>query len=386
MWLLIALLICGTVRVEAYECNYFEHWFFGYACEFQEISYLDKSVEFTIEGEHLVDHNDQDVRVVFTTNSNLSYIPDVIIRKFGSVEKLLLSQSRIEDIDGVFEVCDKIDLMTFYRNKLTRIPSRNFVNCKNLKSLDLSSNQIGELPIDAFEGLDLTTLHLQDNPIKVLELGIFSHLANMEFLWLGEMWVSEFNALHFSHMKKLNTFGFGSRFPESIERIQTGAFKSMPDLEFVRIQNENQLPMVIEPLAFEDLESLMMLQIDGSALRRLNRNSFSGLPNVLWLSIEANEIVEIERNFFALFPKLERVHADGNICVNGTFSTDDENFLREFEKCFQAWDDAMTTTIQSTSSTTTTASTTTTTLGASSITSSLIIVAGMSTILLLSRI
>lgn len=390
LWLALVALICGLNRADAVECNYMEHWWWGYSCELSEISYLERTEEFTLEGQHLLDHGDDDVVTVFTTNSNCSFIPDLVLKKFASVKALLLSQSRIEDIEGAFEVCDKIELMTFYRNKLTRIASRNFVSCSSLKSLDLGSNEISELPVDAFDGLDLLeTLDLQNNPIKVLPLGIFSHLVNMEFLWLGQIAVGEMNSLHFRHMKKLKTFGFGSRSPESIPRVESGAFKAMHDLEFIYIENENELPMEIERLAFEDLPSLMSLKIVGSAVRRLNRNSFSALPNVLWLSIENNEIAEIERNFFSLFPRLERVHAENNFCVNGTFLVDDESFLQDFEECFKAWDDATPTTtsaIPSTSTTVTQPSTTPTTLSATSISSSLIIVFGFSLVLSLLQI
>lgn len=362
--ILLLILICGNVQSLSVNCNYFEHWSFGYCCELLEVSYLNEGEVFTIEGQHLGEHNDDDVLMIFASFSNISYVPKEIIPKYKNLVSLLLSQLGIEHIDGAFEgSCDKIETITFYRNKLKKINSREFKNCVNLNYLDLGDNQIADISSDAFEGLTmLETLVIDTNPIKTLFPELFTSLISLKFLFMTNLEVSELNSKLFTTLKKLERFHFGSNSPHNITQIQSGTFKSMPDLQSLQIVNDNQQPMVIEKLAFEDLEKLERLVIAGSAIERLNMNSFSGLQNLIWFSVEKNQISEIERDFFTLFPNLEEFNANMNPCGNRIYylkSGQDEEFMRDFEECFTRWDDpsASSTTVDSSTTTITPSST-----------------------------
>lgn len=373
----------------ALRCNYFQHWYWGYSCEFDSIEYLDEGVDIFIDGQHEVGFGDQDIVTVFNSFSNMSFIPPKILLVFDNVRNLLLSQSRMQSIDGAFQMCDKIEVMTFYRNQLTKVQPKAFVACSNLQSLDLGSNQIETLPVDAFDGLGkLEYLVIDNNPIKVLESHIFDQLVNLQFMYSLDLDITDFDRELFKSFINVQRFHFGSKFPQSYARLESGTFKSLPALEALEFRMNAEV-MEIEPSAFEDLENLQRLVLAGNKIKRLSSDLFVNVSKLTWLDIRSNEISEVERSFFTSFSELKEVLANENLCVNKNYyfeTPSDEEFVNEFEECFVNYESTVTTEVTSTtteastassSSSTENSSTTSekpigTTAGSSSISSSLL--------------
>lgn len=360
------LLSVSHVKAETVvSCNIVTLWFAGYSCEFDSISYLEEGEDFIIEVEHDEGFTDEDVIVVFNSFSNMSYVPKEIIQKFPNVEQLLLSQSRMESIDGAFEVCgDKIEIMTFYRNNLKRIPSRGFERCTGLLSLDFGDNQISDVPVDAFAGLEkLETLDLYKNPITSIDSRLFENLSNLLYLYSDDLDVQDMDSKLFQNLKNVQRLYFGSKLEQEYVKIQSGTFKSLPKLETLQITFKAE-EMEIEPLAFQELESLQRLVLSGNGIKRLNSNSFSDIPNLTWLNLRGNNLSAVEKNFFEQFSKLEEVLANDNECVDKAYYIEsplDEEFVKEFEECFKNWEGDETTTTALPETTTTELPETTTT-------------------------
>ena len=352
------------------DCNYQQHRFFGYSCELINVSYHNENDEFIIEGQHLDSYNDEDVLAVFTSFSNFSFVPKEILQRFKNLEELLLSQMEIKTIDGLFQVCDKLQVMTFYRNKLKRIESRAFEHCPNLNYLDLGENQISEIHFDAFENLaKLETLVLDSNPVVIFDSRTFDKLTNLKFLYMSGTEIPKLYPWTIKNLKKLERFYFGSNFLVEKTVIDSGTFKSMHSLQTLSLSMKNAGEMEIEPRAFYDLPNLVQLVLAENSIKKLNSNSFVNLPNLTWFSIENNKIEGIETNFFSNFPTLIHVAAKENFCINETFYFDSleekEIFLNSFEGCYSKWENSITTTESKTEPSTTMDSTTVTTQGAS---------------------
>lgn len=320
----------------------------GYACELIDVNYLSKGEAFAIEGVHDDGLDDSDVLSVFASTSNISFVPKEIMEKFENLERLLMSQVAMEDIEGfALEVC-RVNTITFYRNKLTRIYSRGFENCVNLESLDLGDNRIEVIPREAFEGLpNLQSLVIDNNPIKVINPTVFEKLTNLRALYSLNIEVAEILPQFFSNFKRIEWIYFGSSLPRRRKKIATGTFKSLPELIYLYVRGNNGDEMEIEEAAFEDLPSLWSLDLSGNSIKRLNSNSFKGLENLGWLYLQENQIDKVERTLLSNFPKLERLNVKENLCINQTYFSDDEpldeRLLEDFEDCFANWDDATST-------------------------------------------
>lgn len=390
--MILSLLIATfkSCSVSAFTCRfyiYFE-WSIGYTCEFDSISYLDENAEFPIEGEHIFNLGDDDVWTLSTVNSNVSHLPKELFQKFVNISYLLVSDSRLESIDGAFAACHNFQVATFARNNLKHIESRAFEKCSNLFSLDFSDNKISIIPVDAFEGLaKLDRLILSNNPIKIVVPGVFNMLTGLWLLRMSDVDLPEIHPQLFSGLSEIRELEVGSRFPQDVFTLKTGTFKSLPYLNEIKIKNSNKGATQIEDGAFDDVRYLMYLDMSECALQRLDTKAFVKTPDLMYLNIRDNQISEIEGNFFTNLPKLAEVLADGNRCVNETFYIDspfEAGFLQAFEECFTNYDDSTTTvevetnsTIFTTpSSTVTTEETIDTTLGASSTAPSFLAIVG----------
>lgn len=375
--LISLLLLIYTIHGSQSFCNYFQHSYWGYACELEGISYLNQSEAFSLEGIHVEGNNDSTVLTVFTTASNMSYIPDEILKKFENLETLLLSQSKMLSIDKAFEKCGNIQTMTFYRNELTNVEPETFQTCTELTSLDLSENQITILSRGVFEmNTKLESLIIDSNPIKVIDPVMFRTLTNLKILWMLNLDVSELDFSFYTDLKKLERSGAGSRFPNNITIIRKGTFKSMPALQALQLINDNQEPMEIEDGAFENLPNLTQLVLSGNAIEKLSSKSFVNVANLLYFTLENNWIQQIERDFFDNFPNLRQLLANGNPCGNKSYyfeSGFEEEYLPDFEECFLKYENnstTSTTTGSSSSSSSTTEENTT--LGSPSLVSRLL--------------
>ena len=72
-------------------------------------------------------------------------------------------------------------------NRITEIPANAFANFEELYVLDLSSNQISNIELSAFNGLNrLRYLYLQNNRISSLKPGVFSDIEEIKVLLLGD--------------------------------------------------------------------------------------------------------------------------------------------------------------------------------------------------------
>lgn len=336
-------MICGAAPSIAYNCTYIRDKFVGYSCEFQEISYLEENAEFEIIGKHINSMMfDTDVLGIFSTLSNISYIPQELFMKFENIVHIQMNESNLESIDGAFKLCNNVATMKFRNNNLKRLPSRNLENCWNLQSFDVTGNQIDFLPSGAFDGATkLVNLTLYNNPIKVIEPGVFDELTNLELLFMLGTEVTELHPELLLNQKKLIQFEYGSDVPFKFVKIKTRTFKSLPALTFMTIKFKGVERMEIEAAAFEDLENLEGIDLYENSIQRLNTNSFVNLPRMTFLAISDNEIVEIERTFFSNFPSLMGVYAWNNDCVDKAFYGVDDLFYLGMEKCFANYDESL---------------------------------------------
>lgn len=340
----------------AYSCHYYVDWTLGYTCQFEEISYLEENSEFLVEGQHFIGLGDDNVLAVRSTTSNISYIPKELLPKFLHLKQFLISDAGLESIDGVFDLCSKMEIMKFYQNKIKQILSRAFVNCPNLVDLDFGNNEISYLDVHAFEGIKkLETLSLYNNPIKVIEPGTFDLLPNLEKLWMLDLEFTELHPRLFLNLNKLQFIQVGTKRPGAKLTIRTGTFSWFADLEYIQIMNSKGESMEIEPYAFNDLQNLQSLFLHNSQIQRLDTNSFKSIPKLEWFHLAFNKIKEIERSFFSTFPLLDEVYAQENECTNQSFSdilNSSANFTRDLETCFWQYENPYGSTQQPTESTT----------------------------------
>uniref|UniRef100_A0A6A7G5K8 Leucine-rich repeat-containing G-protein coupled receptor 5-like isoform X4 n=1 Tax=Hirondellea gigas TaxID=1518452 RepID=A0A6A7G5K8_9CRUS len=146
-------------------------------------------------------------------------------------------------------------------NKLQKLPGRAFHTYEHLRELQLSHNSIQHIRPQAFYGLRLQTLILDDNELEWLPETL---------LWLGQ-------------------------------------------LEELSLE-QNYFTVV--PAAVSSILSLKTLNLAHNKLTRLQEEAFSNLPNLVSLSLNHNSISSVHVLALAALPSLQRLNLVENLLSN----------------------------------------------------------------------
>ena len=164
-------------------------------------------------------------------------------------------------------------------NRLRHLNDGWFYAFPSLTSLNLDSNDIRELSVEAFNGLESTlrTLELNHNKLKKIPREALQNLEKLESLELHHNNIKKIYARSFNNSKNLVTLNIRYN---SISDISPFAFEDMPNLEEIDLRN-NELITLDEYTFF----------FPGSRVREVWLADNNWLCNCLlqWIRKEAQE-------------------------------------------------------------------------------------------------
>lgn len=200
------------------------------------------------------------------SNNRLKQVNQFDFSELYVLKLLWLDSNYVTEIhDKAFENLTHLHDLGLNDNKLEEIPS-NMKSLRFLKSLDLGKNQISDITIDAFEGLEeLLGLRLTDNLIGNISRDTFSDLPSLRVLNLAS---------------------------NKIRHIDQSAFISNPSITGIRLDNN-----LLEDISgvFTSLSTLVWLNVSDNKLAMFD---YSHFPDSLqWLDIHLNEIGELGNYF-----------------------------------------------------------------------------------------
>lgn len=220
----------------------------------------------------------------------ISYIhPDAFV---GTVaESLDLGNNQLTDINPEWfnPISDKLDMVDFFGNLLTRLPDGIFASLKNVEFLMLGNNR----------------LQMGDNP--------FVGLENIKILALGRNNLRQLNPSWFEaipHLQELFLCMNG------ITELQDGVFSSLRNLSLLRL-NGNRLTTISAEIVGPSVSTLKNFQIINNQMISFDPQIFEGAKNLKYLKL------------------------DGNICINEAFDdvqNDLDRVAGELRTCFRNFD------------------------------------------------
>lgn len=189
-----------------------------------------------------------------------------LIENFQIKEKIL----RFEGInigsslDGRFASgFENLKTLVLSNNNNLELNEHDFESLKDLSELDLSRNEIYELPENVFAGLTLSELDLSHNDMPELPENVFKHLKELKTLKLNS------NKLQYLH-----------------------------------------------PLMFTQQKQLNVLYLDNNRLHNLTREMFEGLDSLTVLTIDRNRFHTVKDDVFDNIPMLQLINfGNGNIVI-----------------------------------------------------------------------
>lgn len=221
-------------------------------------------------------------------NMQMFHISENALKKFEALRHLEISgnkQIRFYPATAIWKV-RTLEELVFKDNGLVKVAGYSFYELANLKSLDLSRNEIDTLSLDAFQGVsnNLQSIDLTGNALTTSSLSTFSAYdwKSMENLRILFNKITRIPKNMFSKMKSLLSLELQLN---SISEILADDFRPLVRLEILDLSDN--LITNIQANAF-DLPSIKTLRLSNLNKNKVNtligiKKAFSGTKNSLVL-------------------------------------------------------------------------------------------------------
>ena len=197
---------------------------------------------------------------------------------------------------------------------LTNLQAGDFDGLTNLETLDLSGNQLAELPEGLFDGLtSLRTLLLYGNRLTELPEGLFAGLTSLETLWLYTNRLTALPEGLFAGLTSLDELHLKNNF---LTALPEGLFAGLTSLDELFL-NSNRLTALPEGL-FAGLTSLRTLHLYHNRLTALPEGLFAGLTSLESLYLNDNFLTALPEGLFAGLTSLDKLYLYNNHLVDLT--------------------------------------------------------------------
>lgn len=205
-----------------------------------------------------------------------------------NLKQLDVSHNQLTEIPAIvlFVYCEKLVKIDFSNNLIAKIDPLAFLGANNLQSLNLSSNRISQLDARTFSTPKMLKLDLSRNNLTTFEEHIFDNMTALTDLNLSYNSIGNFNTDIFSYLSNLERLNLQHT---NITSIKLGTFSHQHKLISLDLSGNN-----LKSLHFGHflpiLPDLQSLYIAGNRLE-----SLSGLSQVLLPKLE---ILDIRNNSF----------------------------------------------------------------------------------------
>lgn len=166
--------------------------------------------------------------LAFIQNQNLT---EISFHNLKNLKYLVLSNCKFRHINtAIFSQLKNLIVLKL-KNSEVELNASTFSGLTNLRSLDLSTNNINRIEDGAFSNLiNLKKLDLSDNKLTALHEQTFKGLDNLKYLSLKRNSISAINANTFTALTKLIQLDLSHQRNE-IESLDLNAFPQFIDVE-----------------------------------------------------------------------------------------------------------------------------------------------------------
>ena len=199
--------------------------------------------------------------------------------------------------------------LSWAHNKLCSIQMDSFVDLPDtLTVLHLNNNSLGELQLGVFKKLvhiKLLALDLRQNSLREIQPGVFAGLDNLLDLDLSSNMLEEIQSGMFGELFSLEYLNLRSNILHSIQR---GAFKGLLGLHLSGNMLKN-----IQPGILTESENLLDLDLRINMLNEIQLGVFVHLGNLDRLLLSGNMLNEIQLGIFRQLGNLSELWLDSNM-------------------------------------------------------------------------
>lgn len=268
--------------------------------------------------------HDQDS--IFCIHRRASTVPRVP----ATTQNLYIFQNGIDTLSqDDFKGLAELEMLDLSQNELAEIPGGVFEMLSKLKNLDLSSNHINHIAKDSFSGLvQLERLYLHANRIQSIHPEAFEGLEMLLELKLQGNQLTSLPTLHFPRLLllDLSSNNIPALGPSDLQTPHLEALKvaavgltsvdedliaSLGNLHELDI-SMNQLTEVPHALKQDSLKGLIKLSLAANPLGELKAEDFQKLTGLQELDLSGLNLQGFPQSFFQTFPRLTQLTAAEN--------------------------------------------------------------------------
>ncbi len=186
-----------------------------------------------------------------------------------------------------------LESLTLSKYNLPMVNSESFLQFRNLRKLHLEANNVSRIGHFAFKGLGkLRELSVQYNPLRKLEKFSFSGLQNVSAILLRHNRIESIEESSFAGSSNIRIILLDHN---PIHVIRARAFANLRHVEHLILPSGIK---VIEPDAFNGLDSVGLIKLPFMDLRALESFTFRGLNQVHVLLIQESDLGVVKPQAF----------------------------------------------------------------------------------------
>lgn len=224
-----------------------------------------------------------------------------------NLKSIDLSQNSISELENYeFRNYSSLNHMNLSFNQIIDLPRNVFKNQK-LKKLTLSHNQLQALPFQVFAMEDMTELDLSFNYLGTFLDHFFKFNKYIEILLLNNNRISKLTSNALADLTELKRLDLSYN---ALQHIAKGLFDSLNQLEYLNLA-ENPLTDLASG-TFRGLRNLRDLNLSGNKFTHLTFGLMHFSPYLLSLALDNTEIEEIHNSEFLGVPLLRNLSIRDN--------------------------------------------------------------------------
>nr|XP_032530182.1 protein artichoke-like isoform X1 [Danaus plexippus plexippus]XP_032530183.1 protein artichoke-like isoform X1 [Danaus plexippus plexippus]XP_032530185.1 protein artichoke-like isoform X1 [Danaus plexippus plexippus] len=248
------------------------------------------------------------LRTLDISSNGIQKISHGGMKTLHNLRRLYMKRNGVRQIDiGTFSNLERLEELDLSHNQIISIDPKSFSNLAYLKQINLLGNNIENLDFTTIQNNGvLSTVDFSKNKIKSINPVTMSKGLKVEILNIS------MNNLHelpgnLNMLSTLKTLDLSNNF---IKSFDGNIINSIHTLETIKM-HRNRI-VELRPGTFRDLINLGTIDLENNQLEAIHSLAIASLPNLVSIYLSNNHIIDIPDRAFSNLPKLRVIDLQGN--------------------------------------------------------------------------
>ena len=240
----------------------------------------------------------------------ISTLPSKVFNGLVKLQKLNLNKNRVSEIKyGTFQnCCQELKNLFLGENDISDLGLVSFNGLDSLQTIDFHGNKISRVERLSFRSLDkLVDVNLGANKISSIEAYAFEKKESLNKLYLDLNELTRLESSMFNGLSLLTELELSNN---SLDSLESGTFANLKSLKKLSLSHNKINSIMVDP--FEGLRNLTELELNGNQIYVLDDSTFFGLHNLKILELENNKISVIQKKTFIPVLHLRELYLQHN--------------------------------------------------------------------------